>query len=335
MNVARYKRPEYSRMYPVLRVRFFPNAGRVCLILFLFNIAASAMLIAGVSPLLYNEMSSARAALSLVLTFLSLTVIYAIVYRIISGATDSVLGRRRSTFRFARRGVPLPDKERARGILRTSAAFALFTLIVFALAGAIAYALRDTAGALFASTFADFPLPPGLSPEEAAQFSRLLSIAVFYTGVFYVLLALSIVPFVFVWPHLAYERGATFKASLRKSLMIIRGRYFHFIGFVIFACLKNVFMILIAVLLDTLTSGFGATALSTLLGVFVFIQYYAVIAKVFYCIPIYYFSFLSVNGLVGATSTSENSDSTVGSDEGDGAPALDDADVARRNEDSS
>lgn len=69
-------------------------------------------------------------------------------------------------------------------------------------------------------------------------------------------------------------------------------------GFVIFVCLKNFAVLFAAVFLNAVLSGKN-NFISLLLGFYAFLQYYTILAKVYYCIPIYYFSFLSVNGMIG------------------------------------
>lgn len=328
-----YEKPEYKRMNQVLRQCLAVNAGRSVLTVFLFNIFLSFLLTAGVFPLLINN-SAGAAVLSFVLTVVMLIVIFTMVYGIIIGFTRHVLGRSPVTLSLLRGFT-----EKSKRVLFSSLSGAVLAIIVFCAAFALTSVFTDFISENLAPFFMLPPsqIPMPLTDEQLVMFSKIFAAAVFCTAVFFLIFVFAIVPFVFVWPTFAYDRTASFKDALKKSLFVIRGRYFHYIGFVIYTCLVNAGLLLIVVLLDMLLSRFNTAFLSLFLGFFAFIEYYMILSKVYYCIPIYYFSFLSVNGLVGEEAHSESQTAAASSlsflsteDEPesnakDGVPATEDA----------
>lgn len=298
-----YEKPEYKRMYQVLRKALGLNAGRSLLTIFLFNILMSFLLTAGVSPTLINENNIFLSILSVLLTFIILIVIFTLVYGIILGFTNYILGRPQiplSIFRgFA---------DKSKRVFLSSLLFSVLAVIVFCVSCAVTFAFRNFITGTLATLFTipSTQIPMIFTDEQITEVARILAAATFCMLVFFFIFSLVAVPFVFIWVTYAYDKTTGFKDALKKSLFVIHGRYFHYIGFVIYACVMNAVILLIVLLLDALISGFNTAFLSFFFGILAFVEYYTILSKVYYCICIYYFSFLSVNNLTNESSKHED-----------------------------
>lgn len=301
--------PEYKRMHEVLKVRLGEHLWKSVLMIFLFNVLVSFLLTAGLSPamMLTGRLAYAGYALSAAFTFLMVAVIFSLSYGMISQFTDNALGRKKYGTRLF-----LAFSEPSDRVLKACVFFSSVATAIAVLSAAAMAFFKEPALAEF-SRFLPAALGNEAPDEETVKALKALFLAFAYCIIFCVLFAFSFLPFIFVWNAFLEDKKIRFFGALKKSILIVKGRYFHYMGFVLFSCIKNILMLAAASALQFFISQQDGSTLgfvSVLLGFFAFMQYYTVLSKLYYCIPIYYYSFLSVNGLIDAAraSVSESAD---------------------------
>ena len=298
------KRPEYARMAQVLKEPLRSNLGSFCLTLFLFNVSVSFLVTAAFTPALLAPDSLVAVVLSLVFFFLMLVVIFTVCYGITAKAQATLLGKRSSRLVFS-------GFAGGKGVVHSSIFFALLTLICLALAAFVAFLLRGKVTQCLAPFVAEF-IPQellgdgsfdGTFDEQTIQLaSAVFSQAAFCAVCFAVLFALAFVPFAFVWCCLIENRHLSLVEAIKQSTRIVRGRYWHCLAFPFYASCKNIAFLALCVAFKMLPL---IPVVSLLLGFCAFIQYYTILAKFCFCVPIYFYSFLSVNGFITKVKPSE------------------------------
>lgn len=292
MDKEKLKNPEYKRMYQVLRERLAKNIARSVLLLLLFNVMLSFLLTSGFSPAMLFNGSGAGYAISFVFTSLILIVVFTLAYGIVADFTNVVLGKRNSPG-----GIFSGFFEKSKRIFYASVFFTLVVFLVACISAALIFVFKEkiiSCSSFFSQAFSN----ENLNQLDSEKIAKAFTVALFYTVIFFFVFVFCFLPFIFVWNAFLENKKINLKDAIKKSLFIIRGRYFHYMGFVIFVCLKNFAVLFAAVFLNAVLSGKN-NFISLLLGFYAFLQYYTILSKVYYCIPIYYFSFLSVNGMIG------------------------------------
>ncbi|MGN0728127.1 hypothetical protein [Treponema sp.] len=293
------KKPEYRRMYEVLKKRLSENIMYAIMQVFLFDIIMSFLITSGFFPVYISNGSAAGYVVSAVLTFMMLVVVFTMVYGLISSFTNIILGKK-----IAPGGMFSGFIENSRTVFNASVFFSVLVVFVTAVSIALTFSLEEKIIAFFSFPQIEFE-HPSLTPELCKKISDSFSLCMFFSMAFSVLFVLLITPFIFTWNVILENKKATFKAAVKKTLFVICGRYFHYMGFVIFSCLKNTVFLFILIFLKALA--FQNNFLSLLIGFFAFIQCHTIFSKAYFCIPIYYFSFLSVNGMTGGAGNEHSS----------------------------
>ena len=278
-------------MYQVLRERLAKNIAHSVLLLLLFNVMLSFLLTSGFSPaMLFNGF--AGYTFSVVFTLLILIVVFTIAYGIVADFTNIVLGKKKSLG-----GIFCGFFEKSKRIFYASIFFTLVVVFVAFVSAALIFVFKEkiiSCSSFFAQAFSN----ENLTQLDSEKIAKAFTLAIFYTVIFFFVFIFCFLPFIFIWNAFLENKKIILRDAIRKSLFIIRGRYFHYLGFVIFVCLKNFAVLFVVVFLNAILAG-KSNFISLLLGFYAFLQYYTILAKVYYCIPIYYFSFLSVNGMIG------------------------------------
>ena len=303
--VGGLKRPQYARMAGVLKEPLRSSLGSFCLTLFLFNVAISFLVTAALTPALLAPDSLVAVVLSLVFFFLMLVVIFTVCYGITAKAQATLLGKRSSRLVFS-------GFAGTRGVVHSSIFFALLTIICLALAAFVAFLLRDKVTQCLDPFVAEF-IPQellgdgsfdGAFDEQTIQLaSELFAQAAFCAVCFAVLFALAFVPLAFVWCCLIENRHFSLAEAIKQSTRIVRGRYWHCLAFPFYTSWKNIALLALFVVLKMLPV---IPAVLLLLGFCAFIQYYTILSKFCFCVPLYFYSFLSVNGFITKVKPSES-----------------------------
>ena len=252
----------------------------------------SFLLTSGFSPAMLFNGSAAGYALSFIFTLLILIVVFTIAYGIVADFTNVVLGKKNS-----QGGIFCGFFEKSKRIFYSSVFFTLVIIFVAFVSAVLIFVFKEkiiSCSSFFSQAFSN----ENLNQLDSEKIAKAFTLALFYTGIFFLVFVFCFLPFIFVWNALLENKKINLKNAIEKSLFIVRGRYFHYLGFVIFVCLKNFAVLFVAVFLNAILSGKN-NFVSLLLGFYAFLLYYTILAKIYYCIPIYYFSFLSVNGMIG------------------------------------
>ncbi len=302
------KRPDYSRMSEVLKARMIRNLGKAALIILFFNTALSVLMTTGMMPLIHLGSSGVGLFLSFIFSSFFLILIFTFVYGMIFYFTNLVLGKE-----IRIQSLFLGFSEKSKRILISSVFFTCIVIFSSLVTVALVFFLKERFFSfpdLLLEDFVSGGLSSGEAPSEEEQEAafKILMLALFCSAIFFLVFVLSILPFIFVWNAFLEDKEISFRDAMKKSFWIIHGRYFHYIGFVFYVCMKNIGFLLLIVFLNFIISK-KASLLSLLLGFLAFIQYYTILSKIYGCIPVYYFSFLSVNGFL--SSPSETTSSTI------------------------
>lgn len=296
-------RPEYRRMYEVMRVRLAQTLSKCVFIILIFNLVQSFFFSVGLSPVFAAEDGKPgfvpvlfSAGFSLLVFYISLMFFYGIL----SFFTKVILGRRDIMHVFTSAFRDRTGRAKKMAVFQTF----LFAVSV-ATSAFIVWKFRDLIFSIdFVSDFVND------EQENYARFARTLVTAGIFCAVFFILSLCLSIPFLFVWNILYDDKKIRFSSALKKSAGLMIPNALHFIGFVIFTCLKNVAFIAVLCLLNMRISGSQgmlANILSMMLGFFAFVQEYTIIAKAYSSIPVYYYSLLSVNGMIEPQEKNESS----------------------------
>ena len=287
-------RPEYRRMQEVVRVRLSQQLSKCVFVILLFHLVQSFVFSVNMSPMVStagSRPSYLAIGISLLLTGGVVWTSFVFMYGIINFFTKVVLGRR-DVMRVFTSGF----RDRTR---RSFGAAFVFS-IIFAISAALALFVILTFKDRIFMLASDYFLDDG-TEQQTVNFVRAASLALVFCFVFFVSAIFISIPFLFTWNILLDDKKISVASAIVKSLSLMGRNYFHYIGFVISICLKNVFFIVILVFINSRISS-AASSLSTIfsmiIGFFAFIHEYTILAKAYASIPVYYYSLLSVNGMI-------------------------------------
>ena len=286
--------PEYRRMQEVVRVRLSQQLSKCVFVILLFHLVQSFVFSVTMSPMVStagSKPSYLAIGISLLLTGGVVWTTFVFMYGIINFFTKVVLGRR-DVMRVFTSGF----RDRTR---RSFGAAFVFS-IIFAISAALALFVILTFKDRIFMLASDYFLDDG-TEQQTVNFVRAASLALVFCSVFFVSAIFISIPFLFTWNILLDDKKISVASAIVKSLSLMGRNYFHYIGFVISICLKNVFFIVILVFINSRISS-AASSLSTIfsmiIGFFAFIHEYTILAKAYASIPVYYYSLLSVNGMI-------------------------------------
>ena len=287
-------RPEYRRMQEVVRVRLSQQLSKCVFVILLFHPVQLFVFSVTMFPMVStagSKPSYLAIGISLLLTGGVVWTSFVFMYGIINFFTKVVLGRR-DVMRVFTSGF----RDRTR---RSFGAAFVFS-IIFAISAALALFVILTFKDRIFMLASDYFLDDG-TEQQTVNFVRAASLAVIFCFVFFVSAIFISIPFLFTWNILLDDKKISVASAIVKSLSLMGRNYFHYIGFVISICLKNVFFIVILVFINSRISS-AASSLSTIfsmiIGFFAFIHEYTILAKAYASIPVYYYSLLSVNGMI-------------------------------------
>lgn len=298
-------RPEYNRMYEVMKVKLVKNLSKCIFVLLIFHLVQSFLFSLTLSPLLSAEKNSISistfvfATLSTVFVFF---ISFQFIYGMISYFTKLILSRLDIMGVFS---SGFRDKTKRAHFLSI---FFTFIFIIAALLGfTVIYFYKNEILFVVQNYFVEEDME-----QETIKLAKAVSLLSVFCSVFFPTVILLLIPFLFTWNILIDDKKISFFAALKKSCSLMIKNYFHFIGFVFYTCIKNIVFI---ILLFSINLALGSNNsvitnfISILIGFFAFTQQYTIIAKAYTSIPIYYYSLLSVNGMIN-TENKKNENSS-------------------------
>ncbi|WP_407399513.1 hypothetical protein [Treponema sp.] len=301
--MSKLMRPEYRRMYEVMRLRLGKNLSKCVFIILIFNLLQSFLFGLTLSPIVVSfktEVNPVNFVFSALSTSFVFFFSFQFLYGIISYFTKLMLARRDVMGVFT---SGLNDRTKRAHFV--SMIFSLIMVVSALLAAAFVVLNKErilAVGMEFVES----------DTEEALTLINSASIFLVFCAIFFICGILLSVPFLFSWNILIDDKKISAVGALLKSFSLMVRNYFHYIGFVIYACFKNVMFVLIFFGINLNLSGkdsVAANLCAMLLGFLAFIQQYTIIAKVYTSIPIYYYSLLSVNGMISSEKNENESSS--------------------------
>lgn len=287
-------RPEYKRMQEVVNVRLSQQLSKCVFVILIFHFVQSFVFSVTMSPMVSaagSKPSYLAIGLSLLLTGGAVWTSYVFMYGIINFFTKVVLGRR-DVMRVFTSGF----RDKTRRSFGAAFVFSIIFVISASLALYVILTFKDRIILLAAEYFLDDRTEP-----QTVNFVRAASLAVVFCFVFFASAIFISIPFLFTWNILLDDKKISVASAIVKSLSLMGRNYFHFIGFVIRICLKNVVFIAVLVFINSRISSsesFLSNIFSMILGFFAFVHEYTILAKAYASVPVYYYSLLSVNGMV-------------------------------------
>ncbi len=123
------------------------------------------------------------------------------------------------------------------------------------------------------------------------------------------------IPFSFVRLILYKNNEIKVLQAFKKSMMLMKGRFFHFIGFVLYACGRSLIQVIIiqfALIAFSAGSNSSTSILLTFLSIAGVMAQYRTLTRLFVAIPIYYYT---LTGVIHSHKT-EDSQPPVSSENG-------------------
>lgn len=291
-------RPKYNRMYEVMKVRLGKNISKCVFIILIFNLVQSFIFSFTLSPLMMagkNGMNFITLIISALCTVFAFFLSFQLLYGINSFFTKTILARKDVMGVFT---SGFRDKTKRSNFI--SGVFTIILILSAAAAATVIYFNRDEIISLASEYFLDEN-----SAAEMISLVKAAGLALVFCAVFFICGILVSIPFLFSWNIVFDDKKISALKALKKSMSLMLPNYFHFIGFVIYSCIKNfVFIVLffaINMKLSAANSGIS-NFFSMVVGFFAFTQEYTIIAKSYSSIPVYYYSLLSENGMVKTVS---------------------------------
>ncbi|MDO4505713.1 MAG: hypothetical protein Q4B64_02060, partial [Spirochaetales bacterium] len=280
----------------VMRVRLGKNLSKCVFIILLFHLVQSFLFSLTMSPVMAggtNGLSFSTFALSAVSTDFVFFFSFQFLYGILSFFTKVILARKDVMGVFSS-GL----RDRTRRAHFVSVVFTVIMIVAAVIASAVIFFHKQDILDLVAEVFLD----PSAEKENVA-FASTVGLAAVFCAVFFGCGMFLSIPFLFSWNILFDDKKISAPKAMGKSFSLMIGKYFHFIGFVIYACLKNIVFIIIFFGINTMLSARNSIIsnfFSMLIGFLAFTQEYTIVAKAYASIPVYYYSLLSENGMIQA-----------------------------------
>lgn len=286
------KSPEYKKMNLVLRERLGMCLGKTIFSIFLFTLLSSLMSYVSIVPVMQDK-SLRNICISAAIMFCALTVSFTVVSGLVGYATKRV--------RLFEQGKKVlfsgfDDKRNINA--------GIFYALLFFISGGILFLIIRYSGNFFASM-----IPSKINLENEKDVAALVRIAAVFSAMLMTIFIILVLPFVFAWNVLFDYKNISVPKALLRSASLLGPKYFNFIGYIIFSIYKNLIMIVFVTALDvTVFAKYKLSFLSILVSFYTFLQQYTIYSKILFCIPIYYYSLLSVNGILPETCDESSSE---------------------------
>lgn len=289
----RMTRPDYNRMYEVMKRTLAPFLGTLTF----------SVMISEIIPFVFASVFSAVSigvtnyAASYVLLCVSIVLIMfvsvSLVVCTINQASKITLGKGSRISSFFE-----PFFIKRKNLFSASAILTLMQVVSFFIVFFIIMFNRD----FFAPALKIFEKE--IVSVEALQndLATIMPYYFFAIALFSVIGCALSIPFLFVWNVMETEKNISFSGALKKSASILVLNYFHYVGFNFYVVIKNLMVIAVLAGINLFVSRVSFLAFFSLVtGFLILLQQYTVISKIIDCVPVYYYSYMSVNGLLNSS----------------------------------
>lgn len=276
------KSPEYKRMNPILRKRLSLCLGKTIFSIFLFTILSPLMISVSMVPVM-QERSVRNMFITAVVLFCALTVVFTVISGLVGKATKII-----------RHASPWENVLFSGFDDKRNVKAGLFYAFLFCVSGLILLLIIKFSGNVFTSM-----IPSKIDFGNEKEFVKFVRSATIFSTMLIIIFVILVLPFIFAWNVLIdYKEISAAKAILR-SASLLGPKYFQFIGYVFYSVFKNIIMIIFVTALDiAVLSRFKLSFLSLVFSFYAILQQYTIYSKILFCIPIYYYSLLSVNEIL-------------------------------------
>lgn len=276
------KSPEYGKMNPVLRDRLGRCLGKTIFSIFLFTLLSSLMSYVSMVPVMQDG-SFRNRCISAAIMFCALTVSFTVISGLVGNATRRVRlmepGKRILFSGF-------DDKRNLNA--------GIFYALIFFISGGILFLIVKYSGNVFTSL-----IPSKIDLDNEKDIANLIKVATIFSAMLMTIFVILVLPFVFTWNVLIDYNEISAPKAILRSVSLLGQKYFNFIGYIIYSVYKNIIMIVFITALDvTVFAKYKLSFLSLVVSFYTFLQQYTIYSKILFCIPIYYYSLLSVNEIL-------------------------------------
>ncbi len=301
MKFPKLKRPEYKKMYEVVKQNLAPYYSRGILEILVVSFFKYFLVFFALSPILKASLSQTVSTqtylfsfiFSAILVFLARIICEILNFGLVIYFSNAIVSKNAKfsdCFSAFSKFSSHPYK--------IGTIFALISTFALLIDFILLFAFKNFFTFDFSSI--DFSLEinqQNLQDIFMNYYPKIMILVLVFALVYYAIKMF----FVFTWSVLRDFSSESTKRIFQKNFMMIHRNYFHFIGFNFYINLKNLAILIACSALQFAIPENLAQRLellSVVLNFVVFIEEFTILAKIYSSIPIYYYSLLSVNDLI-------------------------------------
>lgn len=318
MKFPKLKRPEYKKMYEVVKQNLSPYYSRGILEILIVSFFKYCLVFFALSPLLKASLSQTVSSqtylfsliFSAILVFLVRIICEILNFGLVIYFSNAIVSKN-AKFTDCFSGF----NKFSSHPYKIGTIFALISTLALLVDFILVFSFKD---------FFSFDFPAEVNAQNIQDvFAN--SVMNYYPKMMILILVFALIYyaikifFVFTWSVLRDFSSESTKQIFQKNFMMIHKNYFHFIGFNFYINLKNIAILAACYVIQLVIPENVAQKLellSIVLNFIVFIEEFTILAKIYSSIPIYYYSLLSVNDLIKAHSLKIVVDDDVNSHDG-------------------
>lgn len=318
MKFPKLKRPEYKKMYEVVKQNLSPYYSRGILEILIVSFFKYCLVFFALSPLLKASLSQTVSSqtylfsliFSAILVFLVRIICEILNFGLVIYFSNAIVSKN-AKFTDCFSGF----NKFSSHPYKIGTIFALISTLALLVDFILVFSFKD---------FFTFDFPAEVNAQNIQDvFAN--SVMNYYPKMMILILVFALIYyaikmfFVFTWSVLRDFSSESTKQIFQKNFMMIHKNYFHFIGFNFYINLKNIAILAACYVIQLVIPENVAQKLellSIVLNFIVFIEEFTILAKIYSSIPIYYYSLLSVNDLIKAHSLKIVVDDDVNSHDG-------------------
>ena len=332
MNFPKLKRPEYKKMYEVLKQNLSPYYSKGILEILIVSFFKYCLVFFALSPLLKASLSQTVSSqtylfsliFSAILVFLARIICEILNFGLVIYFSNAIVSKN-AKFTDCFTGF----NKFGSHPYKIGTIFALISAFAILIDFVLVFSFKD---------FFSFDFPAEINHQNIQDvFAN--SVMNYYPKMMILILVFALIYyaikmfFIFTWSVLRDFSSGKTKQIFKKNFMMIYRNYFHFIGFNFYINLKNIIILIVCYVIQfALPQNIAEKLelLSVLLNFIVFIEEFTILAKIYSSIPVYYYSLLSVNDLIKAHSLKIIVDDDVNNHDGNTEILIDDSDDAEK-----
>lgn len=332
MNFPKLKRPEYKKMYEVLKENLSPYYSKGILEILIVSFFKYCLVFFALSPLLKASLSQSVSSqtylfsliFSVILVFLARIICEILNFGLVIYFSNAIVSKN-AKFTDCFTGF----NKFGSHPYKIGTIFALISAFAILIDFVLFFSFKDFFSFDFPAEINQQNIQDSFANSVMNYYPKVLILTFVFGFVYYAIKMF----FIFTWNVLRDFSSGKTKQIFKKNFMMIYRNYFHFIGFNFYINFKNIIILIVCYVIKfALPQNIAEKLelLSVLLNFLVFIEEFTILAKIYSSIPIYYYSLLSVNDLIKAHSLKIIVGDDVNSHEGSTEILIDDSDDAEK-----